>query len=275
MSIYFKALFLLVVFPLLALIAGCNSEGAFSEPTIKLERIDIVASPITTKGVSQLTLAVGNKQPFEAVGHYDDGSSRTLTDLTVSDWRTSAPDVGRFDEPGVYTATNEGNTTLTATKDGVTSNTVGVNVCADLAGTCIDIFDTGTGKLFTNSPSVAYLDSIGGSATDYIYTEDGTYGPSGDFYRFNWTNANALCTTYNTLSLGGRTNWRLATRNELRVELYDASGNMFTARGWPTGIIYWSATPDVSFYSTVDLRNGYVYSINPIGKVYASCVSNP
>jgi len=167
-----------------------------------------------------------------------------------------------------------GNTTLTATKDGVTSNTVDVNVCT-LAGACIDIFDTGTGKLFTNSPSVAYLDSIGGSATDGIYTESGIYGPSGSFYLFNWTNANVLCTTYNTLSLGGRTNWRLATRDELKVELYDASGYMFTARGWPTSYIYWSATPDGSTFYGVHLVYGSVYSLNPSGTLNASCVSNP
>ncbi|MBD1574856.1 hypothetical protein HC725_16655, partial [Vibrio sp. S17_S38] len=62
---------------------------------------------------------------------------------------------------GLLSAVEVGNTTLTATKDGVTSNTVNVNVnvnvCSSLAGTCIDIFDTGSGKLFTNSPSVAYL----------------------------------------------------------------------------------------------------------------------
>ena len=364
MNTYFKTLFLVVIFPLLTLIAGCNSEGAFSESTIKLERIDIVASPITTRGASQLTLAVGNKQPFEAVGHYSDGSSRTLTDLNVSDWHTSDPDVGRFDEPGVFTATNVGNTTLTATKDGVTSNTVDVNVsaavitsiqvtpspvnvakgqtqqltatatfsdatssdvsnsvtwtpldtatatvspagllsavevgnttltatkdgvtsntvdvdvnvCADLSGACIDIFDTGTGKLFTNSPSEAYLDSIGGSATDGIFNENGTYGPSGNFYHFNWISANLLCTTYNTLSLGGRTNWRLATRDELKVELYGASGNMFTARGWPTLGNYWSATPVSSYYYGVYLNFGFVFSDNPSYLYYASCVSNP
>ena len=275
MNKYFKSLFAIVIFPLLMLLTGCNSEGAFSESTVKLERIDIIASPITTKGVSQLTLAVGNKQPFEAVGHYSDGSSRTLTDLTVSDWHTSNSDAGRFDVPGVFTATNVGNTTLTATKDGVTSNTVDVNVCADLSGACIDIFDTGTGKLFTNSPSEAYLDSIGGSATDGIYNENGTFGPSGSFYRFNWTNANALCTTYNTLSLGGRTNWRLATRDELKGELYDIFGNMFTARGWPTDNGYWSATPDGSGYYYVRLVSGNVDSNRPFTTAYASCVSNP
>ncbi|PMM53570.1 DUF1566 domain-containing protein [Vibrio splendidus] len=157
----------------------------------------------------------------------------------------------------------------------MTSNTVGVNVCASLAGACIDIFDTGTGKLFTNSPSVDYLDSIGGSATNGTYTENGSFGPTGDFYRFEWTNANALCTTYNTLSLGGRTNWRLATRDELKGELYDIFGNMFTARGWPPSTGYWSATPDGSLYYYVYLDYGDVRSLNPSTTLYASCVSNP
>ena len=274
MNKYFKCLFAIVIFPLLMLLTGCNSEGAFSESTVKLERIDIVASPIKTRGVSELTLAKGNQQSFEAVGHYSDGTSQAFKDLSALDWDSSDSKVGHFDEPGVLSAVEVGNTTLTATKDGVTSNTVNVNVCADFAGTCIDIFNTGTGKLFTNSPSVAYLDSIGGSATDGIFTENGSFGPSGDFYRFNWTNANALCTTYNTLSLGGRTNWRLATRDELKVELYGASGNMFTTRGWPTSISYWSATPDGSRYYSVYLNDGYVGSY-PSRTRYASCVSNP
>ncbi|MFA0520592.1 DUF1566 domain-containing protein [Vibrio sp. 10N.222.55.E8] len=149
-------------------------------------------------------------------------------------------------------------------------------MCSSLADTCIDIFDifgTGSGKLFTNSPSVAYLDSIGGSATNGTDTEDGASGPVGVFYRFNWINANALCTTYNTLSLGGRTNWRLATKDELRVEV--ASHKMFTTRGWPTFNGYWSATPDVSNYYYVKLSNGYVNSFFPSYTFYASCVSNP
>ncbi|MDE1238535.1 Ig-like domain-containing protein [Vibrio aestuarianus] len=535
MNKYFKSLFAIVIFPLLMLLTGCNSEGALSS-IVKLERIDIVASPITTQGVSQLTLAVGNKQPFEAVGHYSDGSSHPLTGLTVSDWHTSNSEVGRFDEPGVLTAVEVGNTTLTATKDGVTSNTVNVNVsaavitsiqvtpspvniakgqtqqltatatfddgtssdisssvtwgdfdtatvtvslagllsaveagnttltatkdgitsntvdvnvsaavitaiqvtpspvnvakgqtqqltatatfddgtssdisssvtwgdfdtatvtvslagllsaveagnttltatkdgitsntvdvnvsaaviaaiqvtpspvnvakgqtqqltatatfsdatssdisssvtwtpidmatatvspsgllsavevgnttltatkdgitsntvtvnvCSDLAGICIDVLDTGSGKLFTSSPSEVYLDSIGGSATIGIYPESGSDGPTGNFYLFDWNNANALCTTYNTHSLGGRTNWILATKDELKTELYDVFGNMFTARGWPATIYYWSETPDVSSYYAVNLRNGFFSTDFPSSSSYVSCVSNP
>ncbi|CDU05297.1 exported hypothetical protein [Vibrio coralliirubri] len=73
MNKYFKSLFILVITPLLMLVTGCKSEGTSPELTVKLERIDIIASPITTRGVSELTLAIGNEQPFEAVGHYSDG----------------------------------------------------------------------------------------------------------------------------------------------------------------------------------------------------------
>ncbi len=354
-----KGLFILLV---LQLLIGCNSEGAFSEFTVKLERIDIIPSKITTQGVSELRLAVGNKLFFEAIGHYSDGSSRLLSDLSVNDWHTSERDVGYFytsgvligDNPGTTTVTatkdgitsnavnvsvtaavitnitvtpavvnvvkgqtqqltatamysdstssditnsvtwesvdtatttvtpegllsgvEVGTTTVTATKDGITSNAVNVRVCISLANKCIDIFDIGNGKLFTNSPSVAYLDSIGGSATDSINIENGSFGPAGTFYLFNWANANALCATYSAKSIGGRTNWRLATRDELKSELFDRFGSMFIMRGWPTFNYYWSLTPGGSGHYIVLLNLGYISSSDSSYMSYVSCVSNP
>lgn len=79
-------------------------------------------------------------------------------------------------------------------------------------------------------------------------------------------------------SLGGRTNWRLPTRDELKTELYDVSGNIFTARGWPTYYNYWSVAPDGSHYYYVDLYSGYVDSYYPPSYMlwfYASCISEP
>ena len=130
MSRYFKTLFAIVSLPLLMALGGCNSEGAFSDSVVKLDRIDIVVSPITMRGVSEVTLAKGNKQPFEAVGHYSDGSSHALTNLSVSDWHTSNRDIGHFDESGVLTGADAGRTTVTATKDGIISNAVNVEVTA-------------------------------------------------------------------------------------------------------------------------------------------------
>ncbi|MCU8278263.1 Ig-like domain-containing protein, partial [Vibrio vulnificus] len=236
--------------------------------------VNVSAAVITSIQVtpSLVNVAKGQTQQLTATATFSDATSSDVSNSVT--WTSIDTATATVSSAGLLSAVEVGNTTLTATKDGVTSNTVDVNVC-DLAGTCIDIFDTGSGKLFTSSPSVAYLDSIGGSATNGTYTEGGAYGPSGDFYRFAWTNANALCTTYNTLSLGGRTNWRLATRDELKTELYDVSGNMFTARGWPTVYYYWSATSDVLYYYSVNLNNGDVVSLYPSTIRYASCVSNP
>ncbi|EOI6422893.1 DUF1566 domain-containing protein [Vibrio cholerae] len=256
----------------LMLLAGCNSEGAFSnsevvpQPPVDATVIEIAVTP------SPISVLEGRTQQLVAMAKYNDESEIDVSNSVM--WTiVGDPTIADVSASGLLTGNTKGETELTASKDGITSNTVTVNVC-NTADACLDIFDTGTGKLFTSSPSVAYLDSIGGSATNGTYTENGTYGPSGDFYLFDWTNANALCATYNTLSIGGRTNWRLATRDEL-VELYDASGNMFTARGWPTIFIYWSATPDGSYYYSVGLIDGYVVSDDPSSTNYASCVSNP
>ncbi|HHF0540327.1 TPA: DUF823 domain-containing adhesin, partial [Vibrio alginolyticus] len=182
---------------------------------------------------------------------------------------------------GLLSAVDAGSTTLTATKDGVTSNAVDVNVCSDLAGVCIDFLDTGSGKLFTNSPSVAYLDSIADSPTESKTlndTFDSDYaGPRGYFYIFNWDNANALCSIYNSLNFRERNNWRLATRDEL-VDLYNEFGNMSDARGWPTNYRYWTMTAgaDESKYYMLSLNYSDSGSAAPQSwELYASCVSDP
>ena len=214
-----------------------------------------------------------------AVAKYDDVSERDVSDSVT--WEiVGDPTVASISISGLVTGNNKGDTELIAKKDGITSDMVNVTVCDDLGGRCIDTFDTGSGKLFTNSPSVAYLDSIGGSATTQkIVTE--TTEPTGDFYTFTWDYANELCDTYNTNSIGGRTNWRLATKDELEVELYNAYGDMTAARGWPNGsnTYYWTADydPDDPYsYVYIALDDGYSNQNGPgPGGYYASCVSNP
>ncbi|WP_421212105.1 hypothetical protein, partial [Aeromonas enteropelogenes] len=121
----------IVIFLLFTILTGCISEDESSKVEANLERIDIIASPITTQGVSELVLAAGNKQPFEAVGYYSDGSSRILSNLNMSNWHTTDQNVGYFYEPGVLIGGDTpGIVTIFATKDGVTSNTVEVTVTA-------------------------------------------------------------------------------------------------------------------------------------------------
>ncbi|MGC9424120.1 DUF1566 domain-containing protein, partial [Vibrio sp.] len=246
---------------------------------------DIQITPSTvsvTKGQTGYFTATGGQTvQLTATATYGDGTSSDITNTVT--WAPVDTNTVTVTSAGLLSGVEGGETTLIATKDGITSNTINVTVCGDLAGACIDAFDTGSGKLFTNSPSVPYLDSIGGSATDGTFTEntvpssDGSppVGLDGDFYTFAWDNANVLCATYNTQNLAGRTNWRLATRDELKTELFDVYGHMFHAREWPTTFFYWSSTSDSSNYYFVRLSTGSILSTDPSIRYYASCVSEP
>ena len=228
--------------------------------------IQVTPSPVDT--------AKGQTQQLTATATFSDATSSDVSSSVT--WSPIDTDTATVSSTGLLSAVEVGNTTLTATKDGVTSNTVDVESC-NLAGPCIDIFDVGGGQLFTNSPSVAYLDSIGGSINNGTSFEDGTYGPVGDFYLFNIPQAEALCATYNTLSLGGRNNWRLPLIDELSIELYGVVGNMYLVREWPTLNYYWSSTiVDSELNNDIYLDNGLIKDAFRITRQnYVSCTSNP
>ncbi|CDU05292.1 Ig domain protein group 2 domain protein (fragment) [Vibrio coralliirubri] len=244
--------------------------------------VNVSAAVITAIQVTPLYVNVtkGHTEQLTATATFSDATSSDVSNsVTWGDFDTATATVS---PTGLFSAVEAGNTILTATKDGITSDTVDVNVCGDPGGACIDIFDTGSGKLFTSTPSVAYLDSIGGSPTDNIYSSDGQYGPAGDFYKFKLDSANTLCDTYNTHSLEGRTNWGLASYDELSRELYGVYGNMFLARGWLVSSPFWSSTTDdgrpkgPEYYYGLRLSNGDEFkSDNKTFTLTASCVSNP
>lgn len=148
--------------------------------------------------------------------------------------------------------------------------------CEDLSGPCLDVFDStngdGTGKLFTNSPSVPYLDAITVKGSDWAS------GEVAGFYTFTWDEANEICWIYNNRALAGRTNWQLTTKDELFYELYRSNGEVIAARGWPFRLSYWSTKSSDSYYYYVSLSNGTVNSYpgwNNEYKHFVSCVSNP
>ena len=143
----------------------------------------------------------------------------------------------------------------------------------DVANECIDIFDSGNGMLFINSPSKAYVDSIGGISTNGTWTETGTSSATADFYLFNLIDANRLCSRYNALNIGGRNNWRLPTRDELKKQLFEQFGNMNQVRGWPTSITYLSSTSVGFDYLNVTLSYGIVSGNYSHYAAYVSCVS--
>lgn len=154
--------------------------------------------------------------------------------------------------------------------------------CTDLSLTtaeaCINILDR-DGKLFTNSPSQKYLNSISydEKRTMGVNEEFGYFGgPKGDFTTFNQSQADALCETYNANNLNGRSNWRLTTMKELYF-LHDENYNYnsLKSHGWPIWIEYWSMTKEDGLYMALRLINGSDTDEYNIDKGYASCVSEP
>ncbi|MBY6016929.1 Ig-like domain-containing protein [Halomonas denitrificans] len=91
-----------------------------------LTRIQITPLPVTTQGQSTLTLAKGNAQPFIAVGYYEDGSSKTISnDVT---WVSSDVQVAEFNPEGLLMAHRLGEVVVHATLKQLNSNTVSVHV---------------------------------------------------------------------------------------------------------------------------------------------------
>ncbi|MFM5869418.1 Ig-like domain-containing protein, partial [Aeromonas caviae] len=110
------------------LLLGCSggSEDSTPETSPSLERIHIVASPVSTRGSSSLILAKGNNQPFIATGHYGDGSVKDLTSETS--WHSSDDRIATLSASGALTARDAGTTTVTASHDGIISNTIQITV---------------------------------------------------------------------------------------------------------------------------------------------------
>ncbi|MFL0952788.1 Ig-like domain-containing protein [Vibrio parahaemolyticus] len=232
-------------------------------------------------------------QQLTVIGYYDDLSTDDVTqsvtwdveDTTVAVISASTEGTGGgVVSPGVRGSSGAiggGSTTAIGNVNGIYSNTVNISACNTLGGPCLDIFDTtksdGTGKLFTNTPSVKFLDSIGGVEPNYASRFNGE--AEDYFYEFTWSQAPGVCDKYNSLTLSGRNNWRLPTESELKGELYDVFGNMFDARGWPTQLTYgyWTSKENSSSGTAgiVILDDGFTGNWTQSLGAAVSCVSEP
>lgn len=259
---YYRHLFLsYMLLPMF--LAGCHFKDESSKAVIT----EIKVTPETVSLARNLT------RQLTVMATYSDNTSSDITKSVI--WTPADTSTAVINSSGLLLGVDIGTTTVTASKDGITSNSVNVNVCESLADECIDILDVGGGKLFINAPSTKYLDSIGGSVTGGTnYSESGSKGPIGTFYISNWSDAKAICEHYTNQKLEGRINWRLPTKDELTSELFSVFGNLFIKRGWPTSILYWTITPDgFGLYYIVSLIDGTSLAYDPNDSGYTACVS--
>ncbi|MGL6304137.1 Ig-like domain-containing protein [Aeromonas caviae] len=153
------------------LLLGCSggSEDSTPETSPSLERIHIVASPVSTRGSSSLMLAKGNTQPFIATGHYGDGSVKDLTSETS--WHSSDDRIATLSASGALTARDAGTTTITASHDGIISNTVQVTV-TDAVLTAIQVtppsVSVGKGQTRQLTATATYSDNTTANVTGSV-----------------------------------------------------------------------------------------------------------
>ena len=153
------------------LLLGCSggSEDSPPETSPSLERIHIVASPVSTRGSSSLILAKGNNQPFIATGHYGDGSVKDLTNETS--WHSSDDRIATLSASGALTARDAGTTTVTASHDGIISNTIQITV-TDAVLTAIQVtppsVSVGKGQTRQLTATATYSDNTTANVTGSV-----------------------------------------------------------------------------------------------------------
>ncbi|MFQ2481016.1 Ig domain-containing protein [Aeromonas caviae] len=153
------------------LLLGCSggSEDSTPETSPSLERIHIVASPVSTRGSSSLILAKGNTQPFIATGHYGDGSVKDLTSETS--WHSSDDRIATLSASGALTARDAGTTTVTASHDGIISNTIQIAV-TDAVLTAIQVtppsVSVGKGQTQQLTATATYSDNTTANVTGSV-----------------------------------------------------------------------------------------------------------
>lgn len=229
MAVMIERLF--VVFICATLLSGCGGWWGATTKSSKsktLQRIDIVATPSITGGRSTLTLAEGNIQPFIATGYYVDGSWLDISDSVV--WGSSNIKVATITPTGQLTGVAAGTTSVSATKDGITSNVVNVVV-----------------NLWVTIPGFGDFSVPDGSVR-------------------MWSDANAFC---NLLALDGG-GWKLPTKDDLSAFYISYPLNQVSTKlGWPNYyVIFWSSTPySAGYHYGVFLYSGFVsYSYDSIDR---------
>ncbi|MDB2387068.1 Ig-like domain-containing protein [Shewanella sp.] len=250
-----------------------NYKGLRSESKITVT--DAEAESLRIVPIRVVELAKNQKFSMNAGEFYTDGTVRNVTDSVT--WLSDNESVVTVDK-GQLHAVGVGSAHIKAILPWMTSNEVTVNVC-DISGVCKSIYE-GTlqgvsGVYFMNSPSVPFFDSIGSISPLQKVIEDGSEGPTGEFYAFTVSQANALCGKYNDSSINNRINWRVPSKDELD-ELFAVNGNMFSKQSWPASLPYWTQTKvKDNHYNYKNLLNGNEGEAIEYNSYYVSCISTP
>jgi trimeric autotransporter adhesin len=101
---------------------GDDSNAPDPGPAKKLTSLQITTNPVGTQARAEVDpkIPLGIDTQYQAIGAYSDGSTEDLT--TKVSWSSSDPAIATIDESGLAKAMDLGQSTITASYQGVTSN---------------------------------------------------------------------------------------------------------------------------------------------------------
>ncbi|MEW5248434.1 Ig-like domain-containing protein [Microbulbifer sp. 2201CG32-9] len=108
-----------------------GSNGSDTTPTPEPEEPTLVSIQVSpaqdaSSDGAGVSVKVGDRLQFTAQGSYSDGSTADITDSV--DWSSDATAIASVDSQGNVTAVSAGKAAVSASQDGITSNTVMVTV---------------------------------------------------------------------------------------------------------------------------------------------------
>lgn len=105
-----------------------------------------------------ITLLRGDQLPFQAIAQYDTGEWEDVTARAA--WTSQDATIASVSDAGVATAEAEGQTSITATLDGVDGNAVGVRVVNEASLTSLSIYQDGLDRVVEKGGE-AYFHAFG------------------------------------------------------------------------------------------------------------------
>jgi len=116
-------------------------------------------------------IAPNGSVQFIATGNYSDGSTQNLT--SVATWGSTNPAVATVNSSGLVSGVALGNTSVTASYGGATSNTATIQVVAVPVNPSVQFLGGGTPSLFLElgQAAVTYENSMTGANTACIWTK--------------------------------------------------------------------------------------------------------
>ncbi|EPN4952625.1 Ig-like domain-containing protein [Vibrio diabolicus] len=246
-----------------ALFAATNFLA--EEVTLSIDTLSLATEFIADEGTAEITEIVVLKDNAKPDNNEVNILSATLLDQNLnpikdqtiqvsSTGNATIKTVSKSDSDGQVNieVTNDTEESVQITAKYTNSNnhrseqvaTVQFSGCV-ISGNCLKVIDNtmgnGSGQLFTNPPSVLFLDTItqGNLPPNLELTTNRL------FYKSDVSNPQDICEVFNSHYVAQRNNWRLPTVSELS-DFWSKQGNLFASgQDWAGGAyhIAWSSTP--------------------------------